>query len=199
MAKEGFFNAKRLKAWGVLLLVSVFIGVAWSIIIATQLIYIPINIIVTFTCGLATVFIFNRINDDEKSNFWNYVYDTGVKTLSIAVSLSAIAITLISLIFSSNVTTQLNIIGVAGASTTKTQIAGELMKSSSNFIGLLEMVIGVYVLGLMRFIKLKKANSDYIKFLSLWIFIIVIFEFLFNLVIILGILRTILYSTFGMV
>lgn len=175
----------------ILVLASIFIGYAiWGILISTTINYLPLRIVETFIFGILTIFVINKISSNKIDDFFDYIYDTGIKIVSISSALSAIAITLTSFVLSSKSPSTFNFYGTL---ISRTQVSSDLIKSSSNFIGLLEISVIIYLLGFSRYLNIPKYEPR-IKILSLWFLIITISIFLENLVTVLGTLRLILYS-----
>lgn len=196
MGKKKIATKEKIVSYIRLFLASMVMGAGWGILVRTPLIYLPVNGLLTFLCALVAIFIKKRISPDKLENYKNYFYDTGIRTLSVMVSLATIALAFTSFIFTSNLPETFNLVGVAGSTISKGQLAAWLITASSNFIGMLEILIVIYALGFIRFFKWKKEIIEWIDFISLWLFIILIFLFIINLTTILGTMRTILYSAF---
>lgn len=182
----------NLAVFVILFLASIFVGFAtWGILISTPTNFLPLRIIETFIYGIITLFIIKKVFLNKVDDFFAYIYDTGIKIVSISSALAAVAITLTSLVLSSKLPSTFSFYGILISGT---QTSSDLIKSSSNFIGLLEIIVIVYLFGFCQYLNMPNY-IPIIKFLSLWMLIIAISIFLQNLVTVLGTLRLILYSS----
>ncbi|QLJ52679.1 MAG: hypothetical protein Sv326_0504 [Candidatus Fermentimicrarchaeum limneticum] len=125
----------------------------------------------------------------------NYVYDHGIKTLTISVALASIAVTFTFALLNANIPATVTL-PLSSDVISKQEMAHDLIQASTNLISLFIPLIFVYLAGFSNYLELDKNQVKFIQFFALWLFIVAVFMFTVNLTTILGTIRFFLYSYF---
>lgn len=180
-----------------LLLASLFVAVAWGIWIYTPIIQMPALVGEVFIFALVTIFLFQRIKTEkDRLSLLNYIYGDGVKTLTISVALASIAVTFTFALLNPNIPQTLTL-PLSSIVISKQEMARDLIQTSTNLISLFIPLTFVYLAGFSNYLKLDKGKTTLIQFIALWFFIIAVFMFLLNIIMILGTIRFFLYAYFA--
>lgn len=123
------------------------------------------------------------------------IYYNGVKTLTIAAALAGIAITFTFSSFSSNFPLNATL-PLANMTITKQQVARDLILASSNLIGLFIPLIGVYLSGFANYLLIRKETVLFIRFISLWFFMMAVLMFIESVTTLLRTIRFFVYAYF---